>query len=297
MKCASLMKIFGHSELILNPDGSVYHLHLLPEHIGNTIILVGDPGRVKNVSRHFDKIETQVENREFVTHTGYIGAKKITCISTGIGTDNIDIVLNELDALVNIDLVTRTEKAQHQSLEIVRIGTTGSLQAEIPVDAWIVSGYAFGLDGLMNYYRFAQTAEQKAFIEAFIQQVDYPAEFSRPYSFKGADHLVSLFSDRCTDGITLTAPGFYAPQGRSLRFELAYPSLMDRFAGFHFQGRKITNFEMETSGIYGLGTLLGHHICSLSAVVANRSVMEFSTDPYVTVDALIKFTLEKLSSR
>lgn len=288
---------FRESELILNPDGSVYHLKLLPEQLADTIILVGDPGRVKNVSAHFDTLDIMVENREFITHTGMVGNRRISCVSTGIGCDNVDIVLNELDALANIDFTTRNGKKEHKSLRIVRIGTTGSLQPDLEVDTWVASAGVFGLDGLMNYYRHEKTEEMQTLVSSFISQTRYPDTLARPYYFPATEELLSLFRPECTEGITLTAPGFYAPQGRVLRYDLEFADLMDRMSKFDHNGRKITNFEMETSGIYGLGTLLGHQVCSVCAVVANRQKRTFSTDPYKTVEALIKFVLDRVTSR
>lgn len=288
---------FRESELILNPDGSVYHLKLLPEQLADTIILVGDPGRVKNVSAHFDTVDVMVENREFITHTGMIGNRRVSCVSTGIGCDNVDIVLNELDALANIDFTTRNGKKAHKSLRIVRIGTTGSLQPDLEVDTWVASAGVFGLDGLMNYYRHDKTEEMQTLVSSFMSQTQYPGTLARPYYFPATEELLSLFRPECTEGITLTAPGFYAPQGRVLRYDLEFTDLMDRMSKFDHNGRKITNFEMETSGIYGLGTLLGHRVCSVCAVVANRQKRTFSTDPYKTVEALIKFVLDRVTSR
>lgn len=288
---------FKESELIINQRGGVYHLNLRPEELADTVILVGDPGRVAEVSRHFDQLDVRTGNREFITHTGYIGKKRLSCISTGIGTDNIDIVLNELDAVVNIDLSSRTEKPQKKSLNLIRLGTTGALQADIEVDSFIASAYVIGLDGLMNYYKYHKSIEQMDMIEDFTWQTGYPHLLSKPYVFKGSEKLLKLFkTDNCHHGITLTAPGFYAPQGRKLRYELLYPDLIDNFSKFRYKDYYTTNLEMETSALYGLGTLLGHQICTVCAVVANRINRTFSPDGHKAVEELIKFALQKICS-
>lgn len=285
------MQHIAESELILNSRGAVYHLNLLPEELASTVITVGDPERVSEVSKHFDTIEYQQQHREFVTHTGTIGKKRISVVSTGIGTDNIDIVLNELDALVNIDLVTRTIKPQLTSLQIVRIGTAGSLQADVPVDSFVASTHGLGIDNLLHFYRHEQNDEEKQLLQAFITQTQVTA---LPYLSSASVSLIKHFVQNFHHGITVTCPGFYAPQGRILRLGLHYPGLIDRLTGFSFGQHRICNFEMETAGIYGLGHLLGHHCLSLSAIVANRVSKQFSKNGQAAIEKLIKTTLEIL---
>jgi len=287
---------YKESELIINPDGAVYHLNLQAKPVGDYVILVGDPDRVKEVSKHFDSIEYRIQNREFITHTGFIANKKITCISTGIGTDNIDIVLNELDAAVNINLSSREENIEKRSLNLIRIGTTGSLQSSLDVDEYVASQYVIGLDGLMNYYKYNKSIEQMDIIDQFIWQTGYPYIFAKPYVFKGSDKLLKLVKERCTLGITITAPGFYAPQGRQLRYEMVNPELIDNYTKFRYGAFKATNLEMEASALYGLGSLLGHEVCTVCAVVANRVEKTFSKNGHAAVEGLIKFVLESISN-
>jgi len=288
--------LYPESELILNERKAVYHLNLRPEEIADTILLVGDPGRVQDVSRHFDRIECKRSNREFITHTGYIGKKRISCLSTGIGPDNIDIVINELDALASINLDTRQENEEKKSLSLIRIGTTGSLQPDIHVDEFVVSAYAIGLDGVMNFYKYHKSIEQMDFIENFTWQTGYPHILAKPYVFKANDNLVQIFAENCHHGITLTAPGFYAPQGRKLRFELAYPELINNFTRFQYNNFSITNLEMETSALYGLSSLLGHQACTICVAVANRIHQTFSSDSHKSVEKLIAFVLKRISA-
>ncbi|MGE7776278.1 nucleoside phosphorylase [Chitinophaga sp. NPDC101104] len=279
------------SELILNARGAVYHLDVRPEEIAHTIITVGDPDRVANVSKHFDRVEGQFRHREFVTHTGYVGNTRISVVSTGIGTDNIDIVLNELDALVNIDFGTRQIKDSLTSLRIVRLGTSGSLQEHIPVDSFVASSHAIGLDNLLPYYTWHNTPEELQLLEAFRGQVRLQPHAARPYLFEAAPELLGLFGEGFHSGITVTCPGFYAPQGRQLRGALSHPELIDQLGRFSFENQRITNFEMETSGIYGLGRVFGHRCLSLSAIVANRVRGEFSADGNAAVEKLITTAL------
>lgn len=286
----------AESELIINNRGAIYHLNLLPEELAHTIITVGDPDRVELVSRNFDSVEVKQQHREFVSHTGFIGKKRLTVISTGIGTDNIDIVLNELDALVNIDLKTRTIKDAHTSLDIIRIGTSGSLQSSIPVDSFVASTHGLGLDNLLNYYRLDHNVEEKQLLQSFITHTQLHGQITHPYISSASPSLLKNFVKEFHHGITVTCPGFYGPQGRILRLGIKNPELIDRLTSFSFGQHQITNFEMETSGIYGLGRLLGHHCLSLSAIVANRVQKEFSKDSNVLVDKLIKNTLEVISS-
>ena len=290
------MEKIGDSELILNPDGSVYHLNLKPENIAQDIIFVGDQNRVNRISKHFNQVDFETQKREFKTTTGWFNSKRFTIISTGIGPDNIDIVMNELDALVNIDLKTRTIKPNCTSLNIVRIGTSGSLQAEIPVDSFVIAQYGLGFDGLIHTYQNEKVLEREM-EDAFINLTNYPSTRARPYIIKGSSLLENkLFSDRTFMGITATANGFYGPQGRKLRLNLNRPDLNDRLKDFNFNGIKITNLEMETSAIYGLSKLLGHEALSLNAIIANRVTKEFSKNPYKVIDELILYTLKKLSN-
>lgn len=292
----NFMKSIEASELIINNRGAIYHLDLRPEEIADTIILVGDPDRVKKVSRHFDTIEVQQQHREFITHTGYVGKKKLTVLSTGIGPDNIDIAMNELDALANIDFETRTIKPALSTLNIIRFGTSGSLQADIPVDSLVASTHGLGLDNLMNYYAYTKSAEENDLIEAFINQTGLNTAITIPYISKGSDALLNKFPDQFFKGITVTCPGFYGPQGRILRLPLNSPGLINKLTEFSYHNHKITNFEMETSAIYGLGKLLGHNCCSVNVVVANRVVKQYSKDGNAAVEKLIAAAVEVLTT-
>jgi len=288
-------KPLSPSELILNPDGSIYHLNLKPSELANTIITVGDPDRVGEVSKYFDTIETEVHKREFKTHTGTLDGTRISVISTGIGTDNIDIVFNEIDALVNIDFETRTIKNELTSLEIIRIGTSGAIQAEIIVDSFLISETAIGFDNLIHFYGNTSFLDTD-FSEAFINHSKWNTNKSVPYVVSADESLLKRFnSDKMFKGCTATNVGFYGPQGRILRLALEDKNLNDKLASFEFNGKKITNLEMETSGIYGLAKLLGHKALSLNAILANRADGTFSEQPLKTVDSLIKYTLEKLT--
>jgi len=290
------MQRIAESELIINDRGAIYHLNLLPEELANTIITVGDPDRVALVSRYFDSIEVQQQHREFVSHTGRIGSKRVTVISTGIGPDNIDIVLNELDALVNVDFATRTIKEQLTPLNIIRIGTSGSLQASIPVDSFVASTHGLGLDNLLNFYRLEHTDEENQLLQSFITHTQLNAQITNPYISRASASLLKHFVTNFNHGITVTCPGFYGPQGRILRLGIKNPELINRLTNFSFGQNQITNFEMETSAIFGLGRLLGHHCLSLSAIVANRIQKQFSKDSGALVDQLIKKSLEIIST-
>lgn len=290
------MKYFPPSELILNPDGSVYHLNLLPEQIANTIITVGDPDRVTAISNHFDTIECKVQKREFVTHTGVFKGKRLSVISTGIGTDNIDIVLNELDALVNIDLKNRVEKSELTSLNIIRIGTSGAMQQDIPVDQYLVSQFGIGLDGLMHYYDFKNNADEHMTFLHFMENVSKKTNFPiRPYIASAGANLIKTLASDFQKGITITCSGFYAPQGRILRGNLAINDLLKNLSEFSYHNLRCTNFEMETAGIYGLANLLGHQAISFNAILANRITNEFSKNPKETVEKLIETVLERIT--
>jgi uridine phosphorylase len=289
------MQPIAESELIINKRGAVYHLDLRPEELAPTVITVGDPDRVGVVSKHFDRIDSRAQHREFVSHTGWIGNKRITVLSTGIGTDNIDIVLNELDALVNIDLSTRMIRSELTHLTIIRVGTSGALQADIPVDSFVVSTHGLGIDNLLNFYRHEENEEESHLLQSFITQTQLHHRVAHPYISGASASLIRHFVTGFHQGITVTCPGFYGPQGRILRLGLSHPDLIDRLTGFQYGPYRIANFEMETAGIYGLGKVLGHHCLSLSAVVANRVRKEFSRDGQETIERLVGKTLETVS--
>jgi len=289
------MSRIAESEMILNTRGAIYHLNLLPHEIGGTIFLVGDPDRVKEVSKHFDKIEYKGEYREFITHTGHIGKKRLTVLSTGIGTDNIDIAINELDALVNVDLTTREIKPALTSLNLIRIGTSGALQPEIPVDSFIASTHGLGIDNLLNFYRLEQNDEEKQLLHSFVTSTQMHSQIGYPYIAGASASLIKHFVKDFYQGITVTCPGFYGPQGRILRLGISNPDLINRLTQFRFGQHRITNFEMETSAIYGLSRLLGHNCLSLNAVIANRVRKEFSKDGKAAVENLIVKVLEIVS--
>ena len=283
------------AELIINEDGSIYHLNLLPEDLATTIITVGDPDRVSQVSGHFDTIEIKKGKREFVTHTGHKNGKRISVISTGIGTDYIDIVLNELDALVNIDFKTRTLKKNHTALNIVRIGTSGAIQKDIPVDSFLMSEYAMGFDGLIHFYEH-EKINYPQIEEDFIAYTSWDKNKARPYVLKYSEKLGEIFIDnRIRLGFTVTNTGFYGPQQRQLRLKPSQMELMEKLSSFRYESLSLTNLEMETSGIYALSQLLGHEAVSMNCILANRSTGEFSTNPAKSVDELIKFCLERLT--
>lgn len=282
------MNKIAESELIINDRGAVYHLDLRPEEIAHTIFTVGDPGRVSQVSKHFDSIEFRSSHREFITHTGFIGKKRLSVISSGIGTDNIDIVLNELDALVNVDFETRTVKPSLTQLRFIRLGTCGSLQNDIPVDAFVASTHGLGIDNLLHFYRYEHNEEENQIIQSFVTQT----QIVNPYVASGAPSLIKHFVNGFHHGITVSCPGFYGPQGRTIRIGLAQPNLVAKLSGFTLGHHRICNFEMETSAIYGLGKILGHHCLSLNAVIANRVVKQFSSNPVNTVEKLIQTALE-----
>ncbi|WP_339704820.1 nucleoside phosphorylase [uncultured Kriegella sp.] len=283
------------SELILNADQSIYHLNLLPQDLAHTIITVGDPDRVKEVSDHFDTIELKKGKREFITHTGTRNGKRISVISTGIGTDNIDIVLNELDALANIDFSSRTIKAKHTQLDIIRIGTSGAIQSDIPIDSFLLSEYAVGLDGLLHYYSNSDI-QHRDFQEAFVQHTNWATEKSTPYVVSYDSKLAKMIiSNRIRLGVTITSTGFYGPQGRQLRLVAKHNEFLSNLQTFQHSHLQITNLEMETSGIYALSKLLGHRAISLNAILANRITGAFSRTPKKTVDELIQYTLERLT--
>lgn len=290
------MNKIPESELILNSDFSVYHLNLLPHEISDTVINVGDPDRVGMVSKFFQKIELKKQKREFVTHTGIYKGRRITVISTGIGTDNIDIAYNELDALVNIDLKNRTIKDKLTSLNLIRIGTSGSLQADIPIDGFVFSQFGLGLDGLLNFYKLKNTAEETSMVDAFRKH--YPTHGILPQSYlvRSSEKLEAALGADMFKGITASCSGFYAPQGRVLRYELAFPDVIDRLTSYNFNGHRLTNFEMETGAMYGLARILGHHCCSINAIVANRILKQHTHRGEETMNVLIETVLDRIAA-
>ena len=282
------------SELIITDEGRIYHLDLHPEDIADNIIIVGDQERVPVVSKYFDKIEIKRAKREFVTHTGYINNQRITVLSTGIGCDNIDIVLNELDALANINFETRLTKKKLKSLNIIRIGTTGALQKNIPVDSYVISTYGLGFDGLIGFYDAKFDDYEIALKKAFLQQTPWPVDANQPYFIKGSDALIKKIGKDIIKGITATANGFYGPQGRSLRLNPKVPEMNEYLSRFEYNGQKILNFEMETSALYGLSALLGHQSCTICAVIANRFSGKYSKDYKKAVEDLIQIILQRI---
>ena len=281
------------SELVLNPDGSVYHLALRPDQLGDLVLVVGDQGRVESISRHFSKVEHRVQNREFVAHTGVYHGTHVTALSTGIGTDNIDIVLNELDALVNIDLERRTPRTEHRSLRIIRLGTCGALQEDIPVDSRIVSAFGVGLDNVLHYYAYENTGAEQRLLNDLLGHTEWPDNLPVPYVAAGDPRLVELLGHDNHVGVTLTAGGFYGPQGRQLRLIPSVDGLNERFSSFEHEGLRCTNFEMETSALYGLGGMMGHRVCTVCTVVANRLRKEYSKDHHTSIDRMIAEALER----
>lgn len=285
------------SELILNDDGSIFHLHLLPEQLADHVILVGDPGRVELIGKLLYDIEFQVQNREFVSTTGKFNNQRITVISTGIGTDNIDIVVNELDALANINLVTREINAVHRKLNLLRIGTSGGLQDYLLVNSFVVSQKAIGFDGLLNFYANRNKFSDLAFEEAFKTHTLWGNQLASPYVVNCSQMLLEKIHNHDTIcGVTISAPGFYGPQGRVLRLPLADPQLNEKIESFSFEGHKITNFEMECSAIYGLSKLLGHEALTICLIIANRVKKEANSSYQHSMESLIKLALERLTS-
>jgi uridine phosphorylase len=288
------MPQFPETELILTPEGRVYHINLLGEDIADDVIVVGDQGRVAQISSYFSKIDFKTEHREFVTHTGWYNGKRITVLSTGIGTDNIDIVMNELDAAVNIDPKTRTQNSKLRSLNIIRLGTSGALQKDIPVNGLAVSTHGLGFDGLLNYYANFTSINEDAISKAFMKHSGWTPNLPFPYCVKASDKLLAKFGEGFHKGITATAPGFYGPQGRQIRLKAAKPNLNELLSDFNFDNKKIINFEMETSALYGLGKLLGHECLTVCVIIANRVKKEFTSDYKKSVDVLIENCLNKI---
>ncbi len=286
------------SQLVLNNEGTVYHLALHPEELADDVILVGDPGRADTIASRFEKIEVKRQNRELWSRTGYYNGKRITVLSTGMGTDNLDIVMNELDTLANIDLKTRMPKEQHRTLNLIRLGTSGALQADIPVeDSYVATRYAIGLDGLLYFYKGNETVNEIAMRDAFIEQMDYPKDLPMPYVVEGSQDLLDKLGQGYFHGLTATAPGFYGPQGRTLRMKLAYPENNHKMEAFRYHDWRVCNFEMESSALYGLGKMMGHRCLTICAVIANRVSEKFCTDYHPYIDKLITNTLDRISDR
>lgn len=285
------MPYIAESELIINKDGSIYHLNLKPEHIAEKIIVVGDPNRVHKVTQYFDSIDFEMNKREFITHTGTYKGKKLTVISSGMGTDNVEILITELDALVNIDLKKREPKKKFKKLDIVRIGTSGALQAAIGVDSFVASSFGLGLDTLMYFYKLAQDEFESNLSLSFQKMLNLGF---KPYCVSGSESLLKRLASDMLKGITVTAPGFYAPQGREIRTSIRYQNMVDKLSYFHYEDNWLTNFEMETAGYYALCRILGHEMLSLNAIIANRITQEFSKNAEKTIDHLIKLVLERI---
>ncbi len=290
------MRKIAPSELVINGDGSIFHLHLKPGQVAQTVVLVGDPGRVEVVASYFDNVETRSANREFVSATGMYKDKRITVLSTGIGTDNIDIVVTELDALFNVDFDTRTEKERKTSLTLLRLGTSGALQPDIEIGDFVFARTSIGFDGLLNFYKGRNEVCDLAMEQAFMQHTGWSGLLAKPYFVDADDGLWSLFADATTEGMTISAPGFYAPQGRWVRLQPADPELNAKIESFEHNGRRITNFEMESSALAGLSRLMGHRAATICTIIAQRVDKGMDTDYKPFVDKMIKMSLDKLAS-
>ncbi len=291
------MKKYHSSELVLNQEGAVYHLRLHPEELAETVIVVGDPGRVSQISGYFDRIEVKRHNREIISHTGWLNGVRLTAMSTGMGTDNIDIVMNELDALVSFDLAKRTLKEKAGKLRIIRLGTSGALQPDIPVNTFVLSRYAIGLDGLLYFYDIPEGVIIEELGQKFRDHVTWSELLPHAYGVRASETLFAKFQGPdFYPGITITAPGFYGPQGRVMRLGLRYPELNDLMQHFTFNGLKVCNYEMETSALYGLGGALGHEMLTVCVAIANRATGDFASDYHKSVRKLIELVLERLTS-
>ena len=290
------MRIIPTSELIINSDGSIFHLHIRPEHLADIVILVGDPGRVEMVASYFDNQECNIASREFRTITGTYKGKRMTVISTGIGTDNIDIVVNELDALANIDFETRTEKAEKRVLTLLRLGTSGAIQPDIPLGSFVFAHSSVGFDGLLNYYAGRNDVCDLAIEKAFVEHTGWNPQLPAPYFIDSDESLFEHFKDSVVDGITIAAPGFYGPQGRWLRLAPADKELNAKIESFRYEGRCITNFEMESSALAGLGALMGHRAGTICTIIAQRAVKDMNTDYKPFVRQMIEMALNKLAA-
>lgn len=285
------MPEYSESDLIVNPDGSIYHLNLRPEHLAEKIITVGDPGRVHRISRHFDSVDFEMNKREFITHTGYYKGKRITVISSGMGTDNVEILMNELDALVNIDLQKREPYAKKKKLRIIRIGTSASIQEDLRIGSHVISEYAIGMDPMIHFYRMEMSEKEEEICTKLQQKIGLPY---LPYCVRGSQELIDQFKPEMVLGNTVTCHGFYAPQGRTLRIPIRYPDLIQQLNYFHVGDFWLTNLEMETAGYYALANLLDHEIISLNAILANRIKGKFAGDPNLIIDSLIEKVLDKI---
>ncbi|MBQ8959461.1 MAG: nucleoside phosphorylase [Bacteroidales bacterium] len=285
------------SQLVLNNEGAIYHLNLHPDQLADDVILVGNPNRVDMIASFFDKIEVKRENRELISRTGCFNGKRITALSTGMGTDNLDIVMNELDALANIDLKTRMPKEEHRTLNLIRLGTCGALQPDIPVgDSYVATRYAIGLDGLLYFYEKNREVNEIAMRDAFIEQMNYPHDLPKPYVVEGSKTLFDRLAQGYYQGVTATAPGFYGPQGRTLRMHLSYPELNHKIEAFNYNDWRVCNFEMESSALYGLGKMMGHNCLTVCVAIANRVTEQFATDYHPFVKKLVLNTLERISA-
>ena len=284
------------SELIINDDGSAFHLHILPEDLADTVIMMGDPGRVNTIAEHFDTIELDKQSREFHTITGTYRGKRVTALSHGIGTDNIDIVMTELDALANIDFKTRLPKEEHRRLTILRIGTCGAAQPDIPLGSYILSHISIGFDGVLNWYKDGEKIFLMDFENAFIKHMNWPARYARPYFVRSSAKIVERFQDWTVKGMTVSAPGFYGPQGRSVRLELTMPDLIEKLESFSYEGYRVTNIEMESSALAGLAALLGHDAATVCLAIANRHVKESNPDYKPLLAQLLRRALDTLTA-
>jgi len=288
------MTKLAEPDLIVNTDGSVYHLCMKPENLSDNIIVVGDPNRVDDISLRFQNVEHHAKNREFISVTGYYKGKRITALSTGIGPDNIDIVMHELDALANFNLETRQQNPVRKSLDIIRIGTSGSIQPDVPANTYVLSTQAMGLDNLLYFYKGMKSIINKEMTRSFIRQVEWHPGLSKPYFVEGSRRMIKKFLGEAVSGITVTAPGFYGPQGRRLNLDLTDPTMLQKLQEFSHEGRRIVNFEMETSALYGLGALMGHNMVTICAIIANRATGIYIADHKTLIDGLIDIVLEKI---
>lgn len=286
----------AESELIINSDGSIFHLHIRPEQLARNVILVGDPGRVAMFKPYFQTLECEGASREFVWATGVYNNSRITVLSTGIGTDNIDIVMTELDALANIDFATREVKPEHTTLNVVRLGTCGALQPEIPLGAFILSHISIGFDGLMNWYANREEVTNVDMEQAFMKHMNWPKDLPTPYFVSASQKLIDLFADSTVRGMTISSPGFYGPQGRVVRQGLAMPNMLKDIESFRYEDRKITNFEMEGSAIAGIAGHLGHEAITVCCAIAHRYLKDANTDYKPRVAQLVKLVLDKIST-
>lgn len=284
------------SELIINDDGSVFHLHILPEDLADIVIMMGDPGRVNTIAEHFDTIELDKQSREFHTITGTYRGKRVTALSHGIGTDNIDIVMTELDALANIDFKTRLPKAEHRRLTLLRIGTCGAAQPDIPLGSYILSHISIGFDGVLNWYKDGEKIFLMDFENAFVKHMDWPARFARPYFVRSSEKIIERFRDWTVKGMTVSAPGFYGPQGRSVRLALTIPDLIEKLESFSHEGYRVTNIEMESSCLAGMAALLGHDAATVCLAIANRHVKESNPDYKPLMAQLLRRALDSLTA-